>query len=188
MDMLWNVLAISSRVTALALFASHQLHWFWGLLGAQIFIATSASLVYERFSESKEDFIIDMFYSFYVGVSMIFNVIWVFDLNLYFYVYILYWLLMFTENTLMITLWYMWTDSLGFWYHNAAIVGVIAFYVLLLVVKTAHCYFYKLNSKKTNILKWLFYTEKEEPLVEHTATSSSSHCEGGSTKSTSQKV
>ena len=59
-DMLWNVLAISSRVAALALFALHQLHWFWSLLGAQIFIATSASLVYERFSESKEDFIIDM--------------------------------------------------------------------------------------------------------------------------------
>ena len=185
--MLWNVLAISSRVAALALFASHQLHWFWALLGAQISITTSASLVYERFSESKEDFIIDMFYSFYVGVGMIFNVIWVFDLNLYFYVYLLYWLLMFTENTVMISLWYVWSVDLRFWYHNAAIVGVIAFYVLSLAFKTAHCYFYKLNSKKKNILKWLFYTEKE-PLEEQTTTSSSLHCEGGSTKSTSQKV
>ena len=91
-----------------------------------------------------------MFYSFYVGVGMVFNVIWVFDLNLYFYVYLLYWLLMFTETTLMITLWYIWTDSLGFWYHNAAIVGVIGFCVLSLAIKTAHKTF---SLSKNTILK-----------------------------------
>ena len=174
-DMVWNVLVISPRVVALALFASHQLHWFWGLVGAQVFITTTASLAYERLSESKEDFIIDIFYSFYIGVGMIFNVIWVFDLNLYFYVYLLYWLLMFAENTVMIALWYSWSEGLGFWYHNAAIIGVIGTYVFSLVVKAAHCYFYKSNSKEKNLLKWMFYTEKEEPLVKDAASSSSAH-------------
>ena len=180
-DMVWNVLVISPRVVALALFASHQLHWFWGLIGAQVFITTAASLAYERLSQSKEDCIIDVFYSFYIGVGMIFNVIWVFDLNLYFYVYLLYWLLMFAENTVMIALWYSWSEGLGFWYHKAAIIGVIGACVFSLVVKGAHCYFYKSNSKEKNLLKWMFYTEKE-PLVEHT--SSSVHCTEDTTKST----
>ena len=39
-DMVWNVLAISSRVITLALFASFRLYWFRSLVGAQIAVTT----------------------------------------------------------------------------------------------------------------------------------------------------
>ena len=47
-DMVWNVLAISSRVFTLALFASYRLYWFWGLVGAQIAITSPVIFWYLR--------------------------------------------------------------------------------------------------------------------------------------------
>ena len=37
-DLMWNILSISSRVIALALFASFQLYWFWGLICLQVIV------------------------------------------------------------------------------------------------------------------------------------------------------
>ena len=44
-DMLWNVLSVSPRVIALALFASYQPFWFWTLVIAQIAIVTVVFIV-----------------------------------------------------------------------------------------------------------------------------------------------
>ena len=37
-DMVWNLLSVSPRVIALALFASFELYWFWGLMITQLVI------------------------------------------------------------------------------------------------------------------------------------------------------
>ena len=71
-----------------------------------------------------------------------------------FFCYLLYWILMFIENTVMIALWYQWSSDLHIWYHDAALAFVIAGYVLSLIVKCLHCSVY--NDKKKSIFEWEF--------------------------------
>ena len=52
-DMVWNVFSISSRVIALAFFASFELYWFWGILGFQITIAILISFLNGWSSDNK---------------------------------------------------------------------------------------------------------------------------------------
>ena len=59
---------------------------------------------------------------------------------------------MFIKNVLMISLWYQWSSDLGLWYHEAALVFVIAGYVLSLIIKCVHCSFY--NKKRNSVFEW----------------------------------
>ena len=62
--------------------------------------------------------------------------------------------MMFTENMVMISLWYQWSSNFGFWYHAWAICYINTGYVLSLIIKMVHSYIY--NDKKKNVLTWSF--------------------------------
>ena len=153
-DMVWNLLSISPRVIALALFASFQLYWFWGLIIAQVVIAIISLIMFLYFI-LKVGNVADIFIGCgFIGISSIFTMFTFFPTI--FPIYLLYWAVMFIENTVMISLWHQWSDGLEFWYHDLALLYVIIAYVVSLIIKSVHLYFYKPNRDKSNIFKWKF--------------------------------
>ena len=152
-DMVWNILSIGPRVIALALFASYQMNWFWGLIGIQLIGAMLILLPITcngsvKFCECTVCIAAGSF----TGLGTVFTM-FVF-LPVPFFCYLLYWTLMFIENTVMISLWYQWSSDLGLWFHDAALAFVIVGYVLSLIIKCVHCSLY--NKKKESIFEWDF--------------------------------
>ncbi len=137
-DMIWNVLAITSRVLALALFAGYQPWWFWGLIFAQLIIV--AIIEYFGASHHKSEaaeLSSRVFVSLFASASMMFNLFWAFH-TVPFLLYFVYWLIMFAENVEFISLWFYWSTGLGLRYHEAAITYVIAAYALSFIVHSVH--------------------------------------------------
>ena len=155
-DMLWNILSISPRVIALALFASFRLYWFWGLICLQVIACMIIILLIICDGHIKlcgfTAFFTWLAMGLFTGLGTVFTM-FVF-LPVPFFIYLLYWIIMFTENVVMISLWYQWGSDLGLWYHDAALTIVIAGYVLSLIIKCVHCSFY--NRKKESIFEWNF--------------------------------
>ena len=71
-----------------------------------------------------------------------------------FYVYVLYWFVTMIENTVLISLWFVWSSDLGLWYHDVAIGCIISSYLLSFVIELTHSYFN--NERQYNILEWKF--------------------------------
>ena len=73
-DMLWNVFSVSSRVIALALFASYQLYWFWGIVGVQFAIGAlffGGIFIFKEGGCSQcEDLLVNLFVGLPMGLSM----------------------------------------------------------------------------------------------------------------------
>ena len=69
-----------------------------------------------------------------------------------FYVYVLYWVAMMIENTVLISLWFVWSSDLGLWYHDAAIGCIVFSYILSFLIEFTYSYFY--NEMECDILKW----------------------------------
>ena len=153
-DMVWNILSIGPRVIALALFASYQMYWFWGLIGLQLI---GSMLIFLPITCDRSvkfcQCTVCIATGLFIGLGTVFTM-FVF-LLVPFFCYLLYWILMFTENTVMISLWYQWSSDLGLWYHDAALAFVTVGYVLsLIIIKCVHCSFY--NKKRESIFEWDF--------------------------------
>ena len=167
-DMVWNVFAISARVITLALFAAYQSNWFWGLIGGQILVVflCLGSYANKKMEDEKRDFLYHAFMSSFTAVGMVFNMFLAYSISVPFPVYLFYWLVMFIENTVMITLWYQWSSNLGLWYHDVAISCIVIAYIVSLIIKTVHCYFY--NRKrgddiKNKMFRWNFFYYTHKP-------------------------
>ena len=155
-DLLWNVLAISPRVITLALFASYQLYWFWGLVIGQIVVVTVIFLFYAFCADQSKDNVLGLIVSsFCLSVGMIFNMAVAGQMK--FYVYILYWFVTMIENTVLISLWFVWSSDLGLWYHDVAIGCIISSYLLSFVIEFSHSYFY--NDRQCDVLQWYFLND-----------------------------
>ena len=152
-DMVWNILVISSRVITLSLFASYRLYWFWGLVGAQIVVTSPVIFWYAHQNGVFCCNIFDVFSSIFTACGFLFNIFAAGRIS--FCMYFLYWSFIFVENTVMISIWYQWSSDFGFWYRDWTISYVICAYALSLIVKGVHCYYYKLNSE-SNIRNWMF--------------------------------
>ncbi len=144
LELMWNIMCISSRVIALALFASVQRYWFAGLISCQVvlfFILFFFKLIRsERFkihTTDKFDFFLHLLLIIILGTNSVFNIflpVRYYDrMPLWFFVN--YWLLMMIENTVIITIWYTTTSGTGLWYHEYAISYVIIAYVLSFILK-----------------------------------------------------
>ena len=155
-DMFWNVLSISPRVIALAFFASFELYWFWGIVGFQIATAIVVTFFYHRFwsTENKGDIIT----SIVEGVGMQFTMFA--DRQIHFWFYLIYWLFTYIEITVLVSLWYVWSLNLGFWYRDVTIGCVISGYFLSLIVKTLHTSYW--NDGWKNILGWRYYSLEDK--------------------------
>ena len=153
-DMVWTLISVSPRVIALVLFASYQLYWFWGLVitqfvGVTVFVCISSRLRgYDTLFES-------VFYAIVTGMGSLFTMFVALDMTVHFYYYLFYWIVTFIENTVMISLYYQWSSSFGFWYHNWAIDCVVGVYVLSLIVKVVHSYFY--NDREKDVREWTYF-------------------------------
>ena len=142
-DVVWNLIFISARVITLALFASYQITWFWGLIIAQmVVVAIIISSLFHRNTDDEHSVFYRLFASCFSGIGMVFNMFSAHPIPVKFYVYLVYWAFMFIEDTVMISLWYTWTESLGLWYHDVAIGCVIPAHIVALVIKSVQCYFY----------------------------------------------
>ena len=136
-DMVWTLLSVSPRVITLVLFASYQLYWFWGLVltqivGITVFVCIFARIrVYDTYFES-------VFYAVVTGMGSLFTMFVALSRKVHFYYYLLYWVVTFIENTVMISLWYQRSSSLGFWYRDLAISCVVVVYIISLIVKVIH--------------------------------------------------
>ena len=161
--MVWNLLSVSPRVIGLALFASYQLYWFWGLVIAQVITAFILIIVVRYPKDGFDDamdFLGTLLSCFFNSLGLIFTMISIESVA--FPVYLLYWVVMLIENTVMISLWHQWSDELGFWYHNLALLYVIIAYVVSLIIKSVHSYFYEPNKSEKNIFKWKFFWDEDE--------------------------
>ena len=152
-DFVWNALTVIPRVITLALFATYQLYWFRGLIGGQIVL----SMMIFPFLKLESPFnrhsaLWKFLLIFFISISMVFTIVGYSEMK--FYVYILYLVFAFVENTVMISLWFEWVTHLQLWYHNIAMACIIAGCVFSLIVKTIHCYFR--NDRKLSICEWHF--------------------------------
>ncbi len=140
-DMIWNVLAISSRVLVLALFAGHEPIWFCGLVATQIFTITiMACCLTKKTAQNTEVLIIkccccsttfdEAAFCCWRTLAVLASCFMVFHWfpavqNIHFFLYLMYWLCMFVENIFLASLWFHWSTGLGLWYHEAAIAYII---------------------------------------------------------------
>ncbi len=149
LDMVWNLLCMSSRVIVLALFASRFILEFWVLISFHF--AVISSIFFEK-TYKKDNTCIrceklceGCFQSLLYGIGCsFFNMIQVtvrrHNLRSY-RVYVLYWLIMTLENTILIVVWYWKVETEGLWYDVPAIVYVVTAYTTSFFVKTWHvCY------------------------------------------------
>ena len=163
-DMVWNILSVSPRVIALALFASYELYWFWGLVITQIGIVIICYTLFHYFNTDDVDlqgvcgFFFMLILNTFTGMGWVFTMFAVLN-TVTFPIYLLYWVVIFVENTIIISLWHQWSDKLGVWYHNVALFYVIIAYAVSAIIKFVHCYFYKPNKNEKNIFKWKFFHE-----------------------------
>ena len=166
-DMVWNILSISPRVIALALFASYVGDWFWILPGAHI--AGMAGLHYflHRDGKSRDcsEISAQIPFGVLIGYGWVFNFCSCGMTAIHFRYYLFYWLFMFTENTVLISLWWFWSSDLGLWYHVIVIGFVVVMYLLSLIVECLHAYFYNDRKAIIEICDWYFHpgeTERSE--------------------------
>ena len=154
-DMLWNLVFISARVVTLALFAAYEPYYFWSLIVAQIVIVTIVIFSICIRNDNTHSVFYHFIISCFTGFGMVFNMFFAHpNIAVPYGVYLLYWLLIFIENTVMILLWFIWSSELDLWYHNVAIGCLIPAYVLALIIKSIQCYFY--NDERIS-LSWKFY-------------------------------
>ncbi len=139
-DMIWNVLAISSRVLALALFAGYQLYCWLGLVSGQFVILAIVKYVLpSKFKTENVGKCTWVFVSLFVSSLMIYNLFYAFP-PVPCLLYFVYSSLIFVENVVFVSLWFYWSSGLGLWYHEAAIAYVICAYALSFVVHFVHMY------------------------------------------------
>ena len=151
-DMVWNILSVSPRVITLALFASYEVHWFWYIGGTHVVVMTGVSYFVNRDNERRY-----VSLSTLIGFGCLFNFCSLAQQEIRFRVYLLYWLIMFTENIVMISLWYHWSSYFDLWYHDIVLVFVIVMHLLSLVVECLHAYVYNGRKKVRDICGWFFH-------------------------------
>ena len=96
-----------------------------------------------------------------ISIAMVFNMFHG-PRSVYFPHYMFYWYLMFIENLVMISLWYSYSTNFGLFFHEMALIFVILAYIFSLIIKCAHCYFYKPNLRQKNILQWKYFKPEGE--------------------------
>ena len=144
LEMIWNMLCISSRIIVLALFASVQTYWFAGLISGQVVLFSSlflCTILLHAGIHSKLYVFASILLSILLGINTIFNIFLpakVYDIRLPYLLYAVYWIIMMVENTILITIWYHSTNELEMWYHVPAIVYVVIAYILSFILNTFH--------------------------------------------------
>ena len=99
--------------------------------------------------------VISIGFGLFNGLGTIFNMFAV--VTVPFSVYLYYWLVVFTENSAMILLWYAWSSDRELWYHDVALSFVFVPYVVSLVIEFLQCRWYPFNSAIRDPLKWKFF-------------------------------
>ena len=136
-ELMWNMLCISSRVIALALFASSD-QSFW--LGPLFIFHQILFWIFMTCTQTSYGYEHQQIVVILVAIYSFFNIYLpktYYDHILYFR-HTMYWIIMMIENTILITVWYTSIDGLNLWYHVPAIIYVIVSYLLSFIVKTFH--------------------------------------------------
>ncbi len=145
LEMLWNVLAISCRVIALALFGSQYRYWFAGVVVVQCMFWIACIMYIENDLESLEsisDWKCFVVFRLAQGIGYTFNIssslYWVDIFIMKYPWYVFYWFITMLMNTILISIWFTATADTQLWYRIPATIYVIVGYFMSLFVKTFH--------------------------------------------------
>ncbi len=162
-ELIWNILCISSRIIALSLFATIYRYWFAGIVIVHIIIIFFATLL-KWFKDPNKNSgaaasVGGFIFSLGFGIGYLFNILLV-ELAFESYVfYMCYWLVLMAETIILITVWYIETKGEDLWYHEVSIACIIPAYFISFVIKTLHVSTFERN-KEESIWKWECYTTK----------------------------
>ena len=162
-ELIWNILCISSRIIALSLFATIYRYWFAGIVIVHIIVIFLATLrkdfhenKQQHNTDSEEVCITAVVYSLGLGIGYLFNVLLVRRAFRSYVFYMCYWLVLMVETIILITVWYFETKGEGLWYHEASIACIIPAYFISFVIKTLHVSTFAGNKGKS-IWNWKCY-------------------------------
>ena len=162
-DMVWNALSIIPRVVTLALFASYEEKLF--LILVVIHITSMTSVQYFFHGDGNKckcwNFISEITLGFYMASSCLYNFCSRGTTAIHFRYYLFYWLVMFIENTVMISLWYQWSSDPG-WYHVIVVDGIVIAHSLSLAVEFLHTFHCNGRKRVSEICEWYFDPGKAE--------------------------
>ncbi len=163
LEMTWNILAISCRVIALALFASQYQYWFAGVVVVQ-FVLWAAAIMYierEHISACGNN---TLWMRIAQGIGYTFNIILISiqidnkDLGASIVIrypwYVFYWFITMLQNTILISIWFTVTADTELWYRIPTITYVMVAYFVSLLVKTFLTSIRKHNKGKS-MWKWV---------------------------------
>ncbi len=153
LDLTWNILCISPRILALSLFATVYTDWFWGIIGAHIFIMFLV-LSAKNKGATKGDL---AWQSLVFGIGHLFNILLEAELFAKYKNYFSYWFQTIIETVILISIWYVDTPDKNLWYHDAAIAYVIPAYFVSYFIKTYHVSTFENNKGKPS---WEWYCSK----------------------------
>ncbi len=150
LEMVWNLLCISSRVITLGLCAAGNFMGFLYVVAIHGLMVVGLTLDKKSYKENVS--ICERFvYLGLIGIgTAYFNVCQIHTkgcsdgINSYRF-YVFYWVIMMIENTCLIYYWYEFNKNQDFWYHFPALVYVITAYAMSFVVKTSHEYLKRQN-------------------------------------------
>ena len=158
-EMIWNMLCVSSRVIVLVLLATMRYkHSFYIVTVFQVIIFfyffrimfyNSHYSMYDNGSYFRKFLCLLLF--FMLGVNSLFNIflpVMFYNNRLAYPIYVTYWFLMMVENSIVIGIWYHFTIGQGLWYHIPATIYVMAAYFISFIVKTFHTWIKEYNFKK----------------------------------------
>ncbi len=153
-ELIWNILCISSRIIALSLFATIYRYWFAGMVIFHIIIIFFAILLKDTDENSGVgDWVVSFIFGLGFGIGYLFNVLLVeFAFESYVF-YMGYWLVLMVETTILISVWYVKTNGEDLWYHDTSIACIIPAYFISFVIKTLHVSTFEGN-KERSILNW----------------------------------
>ncbi len=163
-DMTWNMLCISSRVITLALLASWEIAIFAGIVGGQFLLVSFIYCLLQGCFNMQENYghgpygygpkktkssTKYAYEIFSLIISSIYNISLTCEQSLRFYmIYVCYWVMIMTEDTVLISIWYIQSSGEGLWYHDPAIAYVITAYIISFFIKTYQTYQRKNKDKE----------------------------------------
>lgn len=123
-QMLWHACIISSRIVTLVLFAT-QYGWWVGVVVSVHYVLMCVWLFCQKIHLFKHNVLLEFCFDLALGVIYIFHYLNVAEGHTRVR-YLCFYSLLFAENVVMTTLWYMQASNLSLWFATPALVFVLA--------------------------------------------------------------
>ena len=143
-NIVWHMYSVCPRIISLYLFLYYgELYWFWVLVASHVVVMMGVYCIFYGDDEKHE--CSDICYFIILGLltnsGYLYKLFSFGNRVINFRSYPIYWLVMFTENTVLMFLWLLWSRDLGLWSHDIVVIFIIIMYVLSILVDCLHAYY-----------------------------------------------